>query len=249
MSRNPRLNKNVCSNPETTARVQKLLAEKNSEAGHVVLIGSHAYNLAHAKSDVDTRGIFFLDPVRLLNGETVEDQVGDRKEDYVLYEASMVTRQYLQGKVGAVEMLHSPLVEQQSSAGRYLVEHLKPLVGTLDVMHSAKGYAWGMRSKLEKGRFASSEKALKAQRHSVRVLQNACRLLETGELNLYLDEEAKLELFEKTETLESTVKTLIELEKQLEKAGETSNLPRKAEFVKGHKVLFEARKLASNFKL
>lgn len=71
--------------------------------------GSHAYGLAHAESDEDERGVFFVPDRHYGALSAVPDQVSDAKHDHVYYSLRRLFTLLLDANPGAVEMIAAPL--------------------------------------------------------------------------------------------------------------------------------------------
>lgn len=182
------------------------------EYGHKSVIlqgvmGSHAYGLNHAESDIDTFGIY-VDDARMfwgLRGVTKRDLTVVRHEpaDLTMHEVGKYCNLALQCNPTVLEFLWRDEFEIETYWGEQLVMHRKAFLSER-VRDSFGGYAMQQARRLErrhaegKKGFSSDTQARTAKhaRHCFRLLRQGTELLQTGGMHLMIEPEARAELFE-----------------------------------------------------
>src|SRR6266576_1563292 len=160
------------------------------------VVGSTAYGLAHAGSDVDRIGIFATHTHRLLSLHPPADYYGGKEAegDVAMYEALKYVRLALKCNPTAMELLWLPdeLYEVQTIPGDQLNAGRHHFLGAHQVRTSYLGYATQQFNKLAKrgdGSFSSDtrNRTEKHARHMLRLLLQGTELYSTGELTVRLE--------------------------------------------------------------
>ncbi|AUG78869.1 Nucleotidyltransferase [Kitasatospora sp. MMS16-BH015] len=161
---------------------------------HVLLsgiVGSTAYGLAHAGSDLDRLGVFAA-PTEGFHGlhRPVESHV-TTAPDHTLHEAAKWCRLALSCNPTAAELAWLPegLYETRTPLGEELIGIRQAFLSARAVRNSYLGYATQQFRKLttrDPGEAASRAKAAKHARHLIRLLLQGVTLHETGALEIRL---------------------------------------------------------------
>ncbi len=155
------------------------------------IVGSTAYGLAHAGSDVDRLGLFAV-PTQELHGlhRPAESRV-TTDPDLTLHEAAKWCRLALACNPTASELVWLPdeLYETRTAWGDELIGLRRRLVSASAARNSYLGYATQQFRKLrtrDHSRPAARTQGAKHARHLVRLLEQGVHLHETGELRVRL---------------------------------------------------------------
>lgn len=157
---------------------------------HVLLsgiVGSTAYGLAHAGSDLDRLGVFAT-PTEELHGlhRPAESHV-TTAPDRTLHEAAKWSRLALSCNPTASELVWLPddLYETRTPLGEELIAIRRSFLSARAVRNAYLGYATQQFRKLAT-RDRTDARAAKAARHLVRLIEQGLALHETGELTIRL---------------------------------------------------------------
>jgi hypothetical protein len=162
----------------------------------VGLVGSKAYGLDHAGSDEDYLGVFQLDTATLLGlgkpHETVTNTHLDHPglPDYTYQELGKFVKLALQGNPTILELLWLDQYVTQNETGTTLLGMREAFLSER-VRDSFGGYA---RQQLERMRRTqkTNDRGEKYVRHMFRLLQEGQHLIETGELQVRVDDPEEL---------------------------------------------------------
>jgi len=86
------------------------------------VVGSHAFGLASASSDVDVKGVFLAPFDRWAGLAETPHEIHDETSDTSLWEVEACIRQALRADPNTLEMLHSPLVQTVTDDGQALLD-------------------------------------------------------------------------------------------------------------------------------
>ena len=153
----------------------------------LAVLGSTAYGLAHADSDLDRLGVFAAptDEVLGLNGtQAVDQSVVTHNPDVSLHEVGKFCRLALKGNPTVSELLWAERYEVLSETGARLVEARQAFAWTSAVRASYGGYALAQARQVRK----QQSRVAKAARHAVRVLMQGTQLLTQGRIVLDVGE-------------------------------------------------------------
>lgn len=159
------------------------------------VVGSTAYGLNTAHSDVDRLGVFAAPTEAVLGLDPVRESVVTTRPDVTLHEAGKVCGLLLSGNPTVTELLWLPadLYETVTPLGEELLGIRAAFLSRRQVRRSYLGYATGQLHRIRKdldnpptlgnpaGRVA------KDARHMARLLHQGQELYETGRLMVRLD--------------------------------------------------------------
>ncbi len=150
------------------------------------VVGSTAYGLNHAGSDVDYRGVYAA-PTQLLLGvdaPNLEQAMEFKNPDTAYYEALHFCRLAMKSNPSILELLWLDVYNVRTKAGDELVA-IRDAFPTAKLVKAAYlGYAEQQYSKLMKD--PREEKRAKNARHFLRLLQQGAELYITGKLTVKL---------------------------------------------------------------
>ncbi|WP_030271337.1 DNA polymerase beta superfamily protein [Streptomyces sp. NRRL B-24484] len=157
---------------------------------HVLLagiVGSTAYGLAHAGSDIDRLGLFAAPTVEFHGLQRPAESHVTTAPDRTLHEAAKWCRLALNGNPTASELAWLPedMYEVRTPLGEELIGIRRSFLGAHAVRRSYLGYASQQFRKLttrDAGDPAARARAAKHARHLVRLVEQGLALHETGEV-------------------------------------------------------------------
>jgi uncharacterized protein len=150
------------------------------------VVGSTAYGLAHAGSDVDRLGMFAV-PTEDLHGlHRPKESVVTSSPDSTFHEAGKAVRLMLSSNPTAGELLWLESYDTRTALGEELIGLRRSLYSARAVRSAYLGYADQQFRKLLGHGPEQRAKSAKHARHLVRLLHQAEQLHTTGELTLRL---------------------------------------------------------------
>lgn len=150
------------------------------------IVGSQAYGLATPDSDVDRLGIFRAPTDEILGLDSVNETHVSHDPDRTLHEVEKSLRLALRCNPTVLELLFLSEYETVTDWGNQLVNMREAFLSNL-VRKTYYGYAWAQMEKLQRrGDFGSTLKNRYAKhaRHMFRLLHQGQQLLETGTLDV-----------------------------------------------------------------
>lgn len=165
------------------------------------VVGSTAYGLAHAQSDIDRLGVFVEPTINLVGfgrPDETHHQTGT-EEDLTLHEIGKFLKLALKCNPTILELLYLPeeLYESRSPIGERLILNRAGLLSAPAVRDAYLGYATQQMRKLQTradGTFSSDtrNRSLKHARHLLRLLQCGLDLWATGTMRVRVKDPQKL---------------------------------------------------------
>ncbi len=150
------------------------------------IVGSTAYGLAHAGSDVDILGMFAAPTVELHGLHAVTESVVTTNPDSTFHEARKAVRLIMGSNPTASELLWLDGYEVLTPLGDELIDLRERLRSELGVRRSYLGYATQQLRKIKAHGPESRIRQAKHARHLVRLLLQAEELHTTGQLTIRL---------------------------------------------------------------
>lgn len=150
------------------------------------VVGSTAYGLNHAGSDLDYRGIYAV-PTRLLLGidsPDLEKAVEYKNPDTAFYEAKHFCKLAMKSNPSILELLWLDSYNVRTKAGDELIKIRDAFPTARGIKGSYLNYAESQYGKLLKDE--RIEKRAKNARHYLRLLQQGAELYKTGTLKVKL---------------------------------------------------------------
>lgn len=165
------------------------------------IVGSTAYGLAHAGSDIDKKGIFAV-PTRNLLGLNTPNDVYEQhapNPDITWYEAKKWAKLALKCNPNILELVYLPedLYTARSEYGDELISIRSSFLSQEAVMSAYINYARSQLHRIEeRGDFGSDlkKRTEKHARHLVRLMMQGYQLYSTGELTVRLDETTAMQV-------------------------------------------------------
>jgi predicted nucleotidyltransferase len=206
------------------------------------IIGSHAYGLAHANSDVDFRG-WFLPPTRMiLSMQGVQDQrdYTQTGRDAVYYELQKFLRLASNGNPNILEVLWSPKVLQASPLALQLID-IRGAFLSQRLRNSHRGYANEQLKKMTN----HSETPWKHAMHLLRVLMAGISAFETGQIMVEIPTEQERNFLRAVRAGEVNMFTFDNYKEMLlnrfDSVSQSGSLPPEPDYDKINEFLLDAR--------
>lgn len=157
---------------------------------HVVfrcVLGSHAYGLAHAGSDVDRRGIYLPPADRHWSLYGVPEQLEDRATDEVYWELRKFVVLALKANPNILECLYTPLVEHATPVAQALLAMRASFLSKL-AYTTYNGYVLSQFKRMEQDQRTTGAIRWKHAMHLVRLLLAGVTALREGHVPVRVDE-------------------------------------------------------------
>jgi len=215
---------------------------------HVIyrcVVGSRAYGLDHADSDVDRRGVY-LPPAEMhwsLYG--VPEQLENTETDECYWELQKFLTLALKANPNMLEVLSSPLIEQVAELGQELLDMRDAFLSKL-VYQTYNGYVMSQFQKLEQDIRNRGEVKWKHAMHLVRLLLSGVTVLRDGFVPVRVEahRERLLAIRDGRMAWEDLDAWRLELHKQFDSAFETTRLPDRPDYEAVNGFLVRARRSA-----
>lgn len=156
---------------------------------HILLkgtVGSTAYGLDHAGSDIDTLGVFVYDIMDYLRLTEPEESVVTHEPDVTLHEIRKYLKLALKCNPTVLELLYLDKYTDMTEAGRALVAMRHSFLSAPAVKNAYLGYATAQLRRLEDREGA---RRVKHAKHMARLLLQGHELYTTGTMSLKVDRE------------------------------------------------------------
>ena len=166
---------------------------------YLCVAGSHSYGLNTETSDVDIRGWYFPDKSELLGlMDKRESVVTFPNSDVTLFSFHKFIRQLIQCNPNGVEWIGVKPKHQLyvSPVAKYILEHPEMFLSKR-IFHTFSGYANSMLKQIENGNVTHRnrkppEKQGKHLAHLIRLYYTGINILETGNVDVYLEKQRDL---------------------------------------------------------
>ena len=205
------------------------------------VVGSRAYGLDHLESDTDRRGIY-LPPADLhwsLAG--VPEQI--TSDEDIFWEVKKFLEMILKANPSALECLYTPIVEHASPIAQDLLD-LRPRLLSKLVYDTFKGSAESIFRKMRSEIVNKQQTNWKSFMHLLRLLQAGTGLLRDGFLRVHVGEhrDRLLKISRGEESFESCTTWMEQLQQELGRAAESTQLPDRPDVPTANDWLLRARR-------
>ena len=209
------------------------------------IVGSRAYGLDHADSDVDRRGVY-LPPAEMqwsLFG--VPEQLENQETDECYWELQKCLILALKANPNVLEVLNSPIVEHVTPLGQELLD-LRPAFHSKLVYQTYNGYVMSQFKKLEQDIRARGAIKWKHAMHLIRLLAGGIVILREGRVPVAIEDESlrqRLLAIRAGEVPWDEVNAWrLELHRQFDEAFRTTALPDRPDYEAANAFLVRARR-------
>ncbi|MEV8373357.1 nucleotidyltransferase domain-containing protein [Kribbella sp. NPDC056861] len=193
---------------------------------YAAVVGSRAYGLETETSDTDTRGVYVAPTEMFWSLGKPPMHVDGPDEEWFSWEVERFCELALKANPNLLEVLHSPLVVQQTPLGEELVGLRRSFLSQL-AYQTYSGYVLSQFKKIEADFRRDGAPKWKHVMHLIRLLIAARTLLDEGELLVDVgDHRERLLAVRRGEVSWGEVERWrIELHADLERALRTTSLP------------------------
>ena len=210
------------------------------------VVGSSAYGLSHAGSDVDRRG-FYLPPSDFewsLPG--VPEQLETENEE-AFWEIEKFIRLALKANPNVLECFYSPLVETCTPLAQELID-LRHIFLSQYVHRTYNAYVLSQFKKLEQDLRNHGQIRWKHVMHLIRLLLSGVVVLRQGFVPLRVDEyrERLLAIRRGEVPWEDVELWRLALHRELDQALESTELPEHPDYERANEFLIRARRIAAS---
>jgi predicted nucleotidyltransferase len=209
------------------------------------IIGSQAYGLADAASDIDRRG-FYLPPAELhwsLFGVPEQLECHETQESYWEVQKFLVLA--LKANPNVLECLYSPIIEKATPLAQELLAMREIFLSRL-VYQTYNGYVMSQFKKMQADIRNHGDVKWKHVMHLIRLLHAGIHVLREGFVPVQVDQhrEQFLAIKRGEVSWEETEQWRLSLHREFDKALERTTLPERPDYEKANEFLVKARRAA-----
>lgn len=211
---------------------------------YTCVVGSTAYGLNSANSDLDMRGFFIPPTASVLSLGGVPEQIEDRETDQVYWELQKYLRLCLGANPNVLDTLYTDMVIQTSDIADEL-RRFRHMFLSKKAYHTYTGYAYSQLKLVTKKEGDSSEVDWKNAMHLTRLLIVGLHVL-TDEVVLVDvgDNRSFLMSIRRGEQPLSIIHSFAnEMYAKIDEAYKHTKLPDEPDYVKANEILIRARRM------
>jgi len=214
------------------------------------VVGSQAYGLNRAGSDVDRRGVY-VPPGELewsLYG--VPEQLENRETEECYWELKKFLSLALKANPNILECLFTPIVEECTEIGNVLRDKREIFLSKL-VFQTYNGYVMSQFKKLEQDIRTRGEIGWKHAMHLIRLLLQGIETLSTGKVPVGIPQhrEALLRIRDGQNSWAEINAWRLRLHRDFEEAYRTTKLPDAPDYEEANRLLIWARRRMAEVRL
>lgn len=210
------------------------------------VIGSQAYGLADAESDVDRRGIYLPTSEQHWSLYGVPEQLENEATQEAYWELQKFLVLALKANPNILECLYCPLVEKATPLAEELLA-MKSIFLSRVVYQTFNGYVLSQFKKMQADIRNQGQVKWKHVMHLIRLLISGITTLKEGHVPVRVEEHREQLLAIKRGEVpwEETEKWRLALHTQLDRALADTKLPDRPDYEKANAFLIKARRLAT----
>ena len=210
------------------------------------IVGSRAYGLETAASDIDTRGIYLAPAERHWSLYGVPEQLENPETDEVYWELQKFLVLALKANPNILEVLHSPEVLYASPLAEDLLDLRSAFLSKL-LYQTYNGYVLSQFRKLTQRTQRGLEPKWKHAMHLCRLLLSGIAALENCEIPVRVDpshRERLMSIRAGALPFDEVDRWRLELHRSFEEAYRTTSLPERPDYEAANEFLVRARRAA-----
>jgi predicted nucleotidyltransferase len=214
------------------------------------VIGSQAYGLADADSDVDRRGIYLPGAEQHWSLYGVPEQLENDATQEAYWELQKFLVLALKANPNILECLYSPLVEKATPLAEELLAMRSAFLSRV-VYQTFNGYVLSQFKKMQADLRNQGQVKWKHVMHLIRLLISGIHVLKFGDVAVRVDEHRdQLLAIKRGETpWEETEKWRLALHAEFDRAFAETKLPERPDYERANAFLVKARRLATREEL
>lgn len=207
------------------------------------VIGSRAYGLDHADSDIDRRGIFLPPAERHWSLTGVPEQIENEATQECYWELSKFLILALKANPNVLECLHTPLVEEATPVAREMLE-MRAVFVTKLVYQTYNGYVLSQFKKLSADLRNKGAVKWKHVMHLIRLLLSGVAALRTGIVPVRVEEhrEKLLAIRGGQMPWEEVDRWRLAMHEEFDRAYAATTLPERPDYARVNDFLVRARR-------
>lgn len=207
------------------------------------IVGSRAYGLDNANSDIDRRGIY-LPPAHLhwsLYG--IPEQLDNKEAEECYWEMQKFLILALKANPNVLECLYTPLIETLTPLAEELLAIRSIFLSQL-VYQTYNGYVMSQFKKMEQDLRTKGEIKWKHAMHLIRLLLSGIKILQEGFVPVQIEEhrEQLLAIRHSQMSWEEVDKWRLSLHQEFDKSFAVTKLPERPDYEKANAFLIKARR-------
>jgi uncharacterized protein len=216
---------------------------------HVILrcvIGSRAYGLDDAESDVDRRGVYLPPAERHWSLFGVPEQLENPQTEEVYWEIQKFLTLALKANPNVLECLYSPIIEHATDLAREMLAMREAFLSKM-VYQTYNGYVMSQFRKLQQDLRTKGRVKDKHVMHLIRLLLAGIAVLRDGRVPVRVEDEhlPRLLAIKRGEIAFAEADAWrLELHKQFDRAAEVTTLPDRPDYERVNAFLIRARRSA-----
>lgn len=223
----------------------ELLAEYNLY-NHVIyrcIVGSKAYGLDHANSDIDRRGIY-LAPAQIhwsLYG--IPEQLDNKETEECYWEIQKFLILALKANPNVLECLYTPLIETMTPLAEEL-RSIRCIFLSKLVYQTYNGYVMSQFKKMEQDLRTKGEIKWKHAMHLIRLLLSGIKILQEGSVPVHIQDhrEQLLSIRYQQISWQEVEQWRLRLHQEFDRAFTETHLPERPDYDKANNFLIKARR-------
>jgi predicted nucleotidyltransferase len=207
------------------------------------VVGSRAYGLDRAESDVDRRGVYLPPADRQWSLYGVPEQLENQETDECYWELQKFLVLALKANPNVLEVLNSPLVEHVAPLGQELLDMRSAFLSKL-VYQTYNGYVMSQFKKLDQDIRSRGQIKWKHAMHLVRLLLAGITVLRDGRVPVAVAEhkDRLLAIRDGQVKWDEVNRWRLDLHKEFDAALGTTALPDRPDYAAANAFLIRARR-------
>jgi len=207
------------------------------------VVGSRAYGLDHADSDVDRRGVYLPPAEMHWSLFDVPEQLENQETDECYWELQKFLTLALKANPNVLEVLNSPIVEHVTPMGRELLD-LRPAFLSKLVYQTYNGYVMSQFKKLDADLRNRGQIKWKHAMHLIRLLLSGITVLREAVVPVRIVEhrDSLLAIRNGQMSWDEVNAWRLELHRQFDEAFRTTSLPDRPDYEAANALLVRARR-------
>ena len=207
------------------------------------IVGSRAYGLDDANSDIDRRGIYLPPAYMHWSLYGIPEQLDNKDTEECYWEIQKFLILALKANPNVLECLYTPLRETVTPLAEKLLEIRSIFLSKL-VYQTYNGYVMSQFKKMEQDLRTKGEIKWKHAMHLIRLLLSGIKILQEGFVPVRVEEyrEQLLAIRHKDISWEEVDNWRLSLHQEFDQAFATTHLPERPDYEKANTFLMQARR-------
>ncbi len=207
------------------------------------IVGSRAYGLDNANSDIDRRGIYLAPAHMHWSLYGIPDQLDNKDTEECYWEMQKFLILALKANPNVLECLYTPLIETMTPLTEELLAIRSIFLSQL-VYQTYNGYVMSQFKKMEQDLRTKGEIKWKHAMHLIRLLLSGIKILKEGFVPVHIEEyrEQLLAIRHSQMTWKEVDKWRLSLHQDFDQSLAATKLPERPDYEKANAFLIKARR-------